>query len=187
MENIDITYAKRIADGDEQAFVEIYNKYHGILYSLSLAMLKDKSSAIDAVQWVFTRLWEHREVIAINTSIRNYLYTMTKHYLLNITKSQNTKIKAHYRYAQQAPECEPSPVHMLESKEIAEYLERALMILPARKRDIVQLKRQGLSNEEIATELNISINTVKSQYRESIKLLKSLLRDLTIIVIFIVL
>lgn len=49
---------ERIRGGDEQAFTLVYERYHGMLYSLALRMIKQTGAAEDAVQYVFVRLWE---------------------------------------------------------------------------------------------------------------------------------
>lgn len=46
------------------------------------------------------------------------------------------------------------------------------------------MKRNGLSNEEIAERLHVSIHTIKSHYQESIKLLRARLRDLAVVLLF---
>ena len=72
---------ERIRGGDEQAFTLVYERYHGMLYSLALRMIKQTGAAEDAVQYVFVRLWELRGGLSVTVSLRNYLYTMTKNYL----------------------------------------------------------------------------------------------------------
>lgn len=69
---------ERIRGGDEQAFTLVYERYHGMLYSLALRMIKQTGAAEDAVQYVFVRLWELRGGLSVTVSLRNYLYTMTK-------------------------------------------------------------------------------------------------------------
>ncbi len=68
---------------DKDAFSVIYQKYHRYLYSLALKYLKSAQMAEDAVQHVFVKLWESTAAIQIEINLKNYLYTMTKNYILN--------------------------------------------------------------------------------------------------------
>lgn len=72
MDELDVSLYQRMADGDHEAFRTIYDRYHAILYTLALTMLKDRVEASDAIQWVFARLWEYRNGIVVHESLRNY-------------------------------------------------------------------------------------------------------------------
>lgn len=112
------------------------------------------------------------------------LYTMTKHCILNRIQHNNTAIRANYRYAQQHPEWENATVQTFEREERLQRLEQAICTLPVQKQQVVRMKRNGLSNEEIAERLHVSIHTIKSHYQESIKLLRARLRDLAVVLLF---
>ena len=91
---------ERIRGGDEQAFTLVYERYHGMLYSLALRMIKQTGAAEDAVQYVFVRLWELRGGLSVTVSLRNYLYTMTKNYLLNYIRHNGRVLEQSYVIAQ---------------------------------------------------------------------------------------
>lgn len=67
-------------------------------------MLKDRSAAENAVQHVFVKLWIGRQEMTVMLSLRNYLYTMTRNYILNYLRSRNTELVHSYRLAQLVPE-----------------------------------------------------------------------------------
>ena len=103
-ENEDRELFRRIKQGSEEAFREVYGKYHRILYAVALKMLKDRSAAENAVQHVFVKLWIGRQEMTVMLSLRNYLYTMTRNYILNYLRSRNTELVHSYRLAQLVPE-----------------------------------------------------------------------------------
>ncbi|MBV5342073.1 sigma-70 family RNA polymerase sigma factor, partial [bacterium] len=66
------------------------------------------------------------------------------------------------------------------------YLYKLIEQLPPQKREVCLLKiQQGLTNQEVADAMNISIPTVKSHYTQVIKLLRSQLEKLIMIVLVI--
>ena len=67
-----------------------------------------------------------------------------------------------------------------------EILDSAIEALPRGRQEIFRLSREeGLSNEEIAQRLNISINTVKGQMRKALAFLKSYLEWISVYLVLI--
>lgn len=65
---------------------------------------------------------------------------------------------------------------------------KALDKLPEQKRAICLLKvREELSNKEIAERMNLSVNTIKTHYSESLKLLRMYLKKMLMIILFLIL
>ncbi|MDD3188914.1 MAG: sigma-70 family RNA polymerase sigma factor, partial [Fermentimonas sp.] len=78
----------------------IYEKYHRYLYAIALKYLKNTQMAEDAVQHVFVKLWESTSDIHIEINLKNYLYTMTKNYILNQIRDRKDEISLNYINAQ---------------------------------------------------------------------------------------
>lgn len=162
-----------IENGDKIAFTEAYNKYHRLLYSVSYRYLMDREKAEEAVQYVFVRLWEYRSDLNIGISLKNYLFTMTKNYVLNIIRNENSMTEKQYELAQRASEFADDFVEKFENRERMDIFYKALDKLPEQKREICLLKvREELSNKEIAERMNLSVNTIKTHYSEALKLLR---------------
>ncbi len=158
---------------DKEAFTEVYQKYHPYLYALAFKFLKKAEMAEDAVQHVFVKLWETSKNIDIEINLKNYLYTMTKNYILNQFRNNREAISLNYANAQIDISMEESFEEKLEESEIILLLNRGIDRLPQQKREICRLKlEKNLSNQEIAQKMNISIHTVKSHYQESVKMLR---------------
>lgn len=169
----------RIVLGDTQAFTEAYNLYHKLLYTLAYKYLMNEEMSKDAVQHVFSKLWESRNTISINTSLKNYLFTMTKNHILNVIRNQNSAIQKNYEIAQTAETTEDNLLREIEESELKLSFYNAINKLPENKREICLLKiRDELSNQEIADKMQLSINTIKTHYSESIKILRRYLSHL---------
>lgn len=177
-----------IENGDKIAFTEAYNKYHRLLYSVSYRYLMDREKAEEAVQYVFVRLWEYRSDLNIGISLKNYLFTMTKNYVLNIIRNENCMTEKQYELAQRASEFADDFVEKFENRERMDIFYKALDKLPEQKREICLLKvREELSNKEIAERMNLSVNTIKTHYSEALKLLRIHLKKMLMIILFLIL
>lgn len=159
---------------DQEAFEMIYRKYHRYLYALAMKYLKNTHLAEDAVQHVFVKLWESTHDIHIEVNLKNYLYTMTKNYILNFIRDNKAKVTLSYEQAQfDLPE-EEHILRALEERQTQELLYRGIEQLPPQKKEVCRRKLESDdSNQQIAEKMGISVHTVKSHYQESLKLLRS--------------
>ena len=178
----------RIQKGDEKAFTIAYELYNKLIYVLSYRYLMDEERAKDVVQYVFVKLWEYRAELNIGISLKNFLFTMAKNYILNLIRNENTALEKQYEIAQQVLGYEDDLVEKLERREQMSLFYQALAKLPEQKKRICVMKiREEMSNKEIAERLNVSINTVKTHYAEALKLLRRELLKLLMIIIILML
>lgn len=164
----------QLRDGNEKAFSVVFDTYHRYLYVLACRYLMSDSYAEDAVQHTFMRLWEGRETFDYKAGIKNLLFTILKNYILNEIRHENLVIQKNYELAQLTEEVETEFLSELEDADFKTHFYRLINQLPPQKREVCLLKiQQGMSNQEIADAMNISIPTVKSHYTQVIKLLRS--------------
>lgn len=174
---------RRMKEGDSTAFTSIYERYNKMLYLLALRYLQNHAMAEDAVQHIYTRLWETHSEMYVNLNARNYLFTMMKNYVLNTIRNENNAIEKNYQIAYAEPNYDDSLIEKIEEKELRSMLDRAISQLPEQKRMICLMKLEGkLTNQEIAEQMNLSANTVKTHYFQSIKILRAKLCDMLTIV-----
>ncbi len=159
---------------DKDAFAVIYHKYHRYLYTLALKYLKSIEMAEDAVQHVFVKLWDSTVDIQIEINLKNYLYTMTKNYILNMIRDHKDAVSLNYVNAQIDLPSQEDFLREVEEKQMHEMLYKYIDQLPAQKKEICMRKlKTPDSNQEIAAKMGISVHTVKSHYQESLKILRS--------------
>lgn len=162
--------------GNEEAFVELFNSYGKMMYSLAYRYLKSEEDAEDAVQCAFLKLWSRRDSLQINENVGSLLYTILKNHVLNEIRHNSIVIERNWLMSRETEEEDDSFVVEMERRNQWELLISAVSKLPARKRDICILKLiKGLSNKEIAEKLNIKVPTVKVHYNQAIKILKKYL------------
>ncbi|HHU97678.1 MAG: RNA polymerase sigma-70 factor [Bacteroidota bacterium] len=168
---------------DKEAFSMIYQKYHRYLYALALKYLKNPDAAEDAVQHVFVKLWESTAKINIEINLKNYLYTMTKNYILNTIRDRKEEVSIHYVNAQADGEGEDI-LKKIEEEQLTELLYEQIDLLPPQKKEVCLRKlKTSDSNQQIADKMGISIHTVKSHYQEALKILRSYFQQIKTILL----
>ena len=120
------------------------------------------SEVEDAVQDVFVYVWNNRDAIVVDTSVRSYLFTSVKHRALNILKHRAVE-RSHGRLLVEFLEDLSQEEYSEEEAVQLEKIRQALKILPLQCRTVFMMSSlDGKKYKEIAEELHISINTVKS-------------------------
>jgi RNA polymerase sigma-70 factor (ECF subfamily) len=143
-----------------------------------------ESNAEDAVQHTFLRLWEGRETFDYKTGIKNLLFTILKNYVLNEIRHNNMALQKNYEISQSNEEQEVSFINKLEDSDFKTHLYKLIEQLPPQKREVCLLKiKHGMTNQEVADKMNISIPTVKSHYTQVVKLLRSQIDKLLLILL----
>ena len=167
--------------GYEDAFVELFNRYGRMMYTLAYRYLKSEEDAEDAVQSAFMKLWARRESLELNENIGSLLYTILKNHVLNEIRHNAIVVEGNWEMSREAEEADDSFIRQMEKKNQLELLISAVSKLPARKRDICLLKlMKGFTNKEIAEQLNIKVPTVKVHYNQAIRMLRKYLLMLVI-------
>lgn len=161
-----------IKNRDKDAFTRLYHKYHSYLYALALRYLKNVEMAEDTVQHVFIKLWETASSINIEVNVKNYLYTMTKNYILNQIRDNRELITLNYVAAQEVKDDDDFS-ELMDQKYRLDMLQKGIDMLPPQKKEVCLLKlEEGITNQKIADKMGISVHTVKSHYQEALKMLR---------------
>lgn len=169
---------------DKEAFSMIYQKYHRYLYALALKYLKDTHLAEDAVQHVFVKLWESTRDIHIEINLKNYLYTMTKNYILNFIRDHREMVSLNYVNAQVDVSGQEDIQQAMENRQMQDILYKGIEQLPPQKKEVCKRKLEtDDSNQQIAEKMGISVHTVKSHYQESLKLLRGYFENIRMILL----
>lgn len=174
----------QLRDGNERAFSVVFDTYHRYLYVIACRYLMSETGAEDAVQHTFMRLWEGRETFDYKMGIKNLLFTILKNYVLNEIRHNNMALQKNYELAQFNEDMEVDFLKKLEDADFKSHLYQLVEKLPPQKREVCLLKIQkGMTNQEVAEAMNISIPTVKSHYTQVIKLLRSQLDKLILLIL----
>jgi len=169
---------------DENAFKEIYERYNSLLFIHAFKKLPDREEAKDVIQEVFSMIWDRRENFEVKTNLAGYLYTCVHHKILDHfihLKTANKYIDSLQHFLD---ENRYTTDHLVREKQLSEIIEREITALPSKMRVVFELSRKDhLSHKEIAEQLGISEETVKSQIKNALKILRVRLGLLTFLVL----
>jgi RNA polymerase sigma-70 factor (ECF subfamily) len=163
----------RIRNDSLEAFELLYNRYSKKLYYFSLRYLEDNVDAEEIVQVVFISVWEHRKTLDETRSIKNYIFKSTANNIYNYLKKKAIRQK-YVDYELQKPERSVNQTYdLIFYKELEKKIDTIVSSLPPQQQKIFNLSRSnGLSHEEIAKKLKLSIRTVENQIYRVIKVIK---------------
>jgi RNA polymerase sigma-70 factor (family 1) len=175
--HIDNSLLTRLKSGDEIAFREIYHKYHKPLHFIAYKYLKNNDMADDAVQDIFLKLWVNKAFLNEHLSLKGFLFTSLKNHLLNTLRNH----KIHQSKQSEAASSMEITLNETELNyqygEYTQIVQNGIEKLSPQKQHIFKLRTfNGLNNEEVARELQLSINTVKFQFSQATKFLRKYLK-----------
>jgi RNA polymerase sigma-70 factor (ECF subfamily) len=175
--NLDETdsLASRIRDGDRFAFRQFYNLYSRKVYGFALTYLKSKSEAEEIIQAVFVKIWETRTSIQDNLSLKSYLYKITVNHIYNYIKFKKVR-SGNVADGQEEPD--NTTLENIYFNSLQENVNNLIEQLPEQRKLIFKLSRQeGLSYDQIAAKMQISVRTVENQVYKALKYLKKHLKE----------
>jgi len=179
----DRTLFRQISAGDEKAFRAIFDLYKVELFRVVIRLTKSQVIAEEIIQEVFISLWISREHLIKVEEPASYIYRIlfnrTGNYLKKEANQQRI-IRAAIQYTQSSSDATEQLVDVNETQQL---IELALGQLPPRQKIVYKLSRQqGLSNYEIASQLNVSQHTVKSHLSKAIGFIRTYLGNIAIVV-----
>lgn len=165
-------WIENIRQGDEQAFEILFKKYYLPLTRFAWRYVNSKAIAEELIQELFTILWENRRTWSTEGSIRVYLYKSVKNLSFNYLKHQEIKNRydSEWMHQKENPEIESMDDR---EQQIRAAIAAAIEELPARSKMTYKLHRyDGLTYEEIADVMEVSVKTVESQMTRTLKILR---------------
>ncbi len=179
----DLSLIDRFKGGDQSAFEQLVLKYQDKIYNLCRYMLGNTHDAEDAAQDTFIKAYRNLNNFRPEASFYTWLYRIAVNTCLDYKKrpffeSLFRKSDEDEDYILEPVSDEPSPEKLYESKQIGLALLKSIGQLPLKLRTVIILKEiEGLSYEEIAEVLDISVGTVKSRISRAREELKVLMKN----------
>ena len=176
----------QVTSGIGLTFDELFERFNSMVFGLVFQILGDREEALDVSQEVFLTIYRKLNTFRGESSLKTWIYCIAVHRAANrfrwwnrlrrrgtvsleehLSKSPNNELSWNLRSKAQSPE------EALLLQEERSEIERKLLELPLPQRLAVIMRDiEGLSYEEIAETLNVSLGTVKSRIargREELK------------------
>ena len=178
----------RMAEGEDIALGELYDRYGKTLYALALAIVREPADAEEVVADTFGQAW--RKAAAFDPgrgSVGAWLATIARSRALDVVRARGRRARAHERAAHLSEDGIATPVAGLgpdpgrgaERSEARRLVAQALATLPDPQRVAIELAYfEGLSQSEIAERLAEPLGTIKTRMRTGMEKLRGLLSPL---------
>lgn len=168
---------------DDKAVIDlIYNTYHKRIYAFAFSYLKVKDDALDVVHEVFMKLWENRHRIEPDTKIEAFVFTITKNTVLSIFRKKSTEKKYMDHMANVTISHDLNTQNQLDYTFLKETIDGLIKDLPPKRQEVfLKSRKDGLSNKEIAQQLNISEKTVEDHITKALGFLRKRMDEIGII------
>lgn len=160
---------------NEKSFHTIYHTFFRVLVSYASQITGEDEQARDIVQDVFSTLWERKQTFITVASFKTYLYNSVRNAALDQLRHRQVKENYMNKVMTDNPEytqSENGESDTFNKEEIYRQLMTAIDELPEGCRKVFLEIMKGKKNEEIATSLNISIETVKTHKKRGMAVLR---------------
>ena len=162
--------------GDEKAFDAVYKHYYGGLcaYASQFVPVDEYEEIVqDVMMW----LWENRQTIANEISLKSLLFTITKNKCLNTISHLQIKQRVHEKLYQKFITQFEDPDFYIPG-ELMEKLDQAIKGLPEDYRKAFEMNRfDDLTYKEIAAQLHVSEKTIAYRISQALKTFRIELKD----------
>lgn len=174
-------------------FDSIFRRTYSRLYFYALSLLSDESDADDVVEEVFAGLWRRMDEIDLEDNIEGFLYRAVYTRSVNVLKRRNVdagRLAAIEDINNMRMEyysgINDDPLHRMETAELRRKIEDTINMLPEKCRQVFRMSYlNGMHNNDIAEELQLSVRTVEAHMYRALRFLRERLGEcLTAAVIF---
>ena len=166
----------RIAEGDEEAFLQLYQSTDRTIYSFILSILKNSQDAEEVMQETYMKIWTSASSDQSKGKPLAWIFTIARN--LCYMKFREQKYRSDLSLDDLAGNEQGEPCSKIEDAADKVVLKAALEILKEEEREIVLLHAAaGLKHREIAEALGMPLATVLSKYNRAIKKLGQYLRE----------
>jgi RNA polymerase sigma-70 factor, ECF subfamily len=170
---------------DSRAIAALYDRYSNLVFSLGLRMLGDREATEELVQEVFLRAWRQAGTYQPSLGrLSNWLLGIAR----NLAVDELRKRRARPQRSDGDPEEQLKHIASTTTGDPAEQvaigarhdeIRRALDALPPPQRQVIELAYYaGLTQTEIAAQLNDPLGTVKTRMRLATQKLRERLREM---------
>lgn len=173
---------ERMKAGDDSAFRFVFDHNYSLLFRFAYTLLHDKALAEEAADDAILYLWQNCGRIEITRSVRSYLMQAVRSLCIDRMRSsqrlrryETTDVtpQDNLHFLQTVFNDKDHPLGSLLAEELEQVLNHSIDRLPRECREVFRRSRfRHESYEKIATDLGISVNTVKYHMKKALTILR---------------
>lgn len=160
---------------DDRIFKAVFNMFYPRAYTFTLKLLRDEAASADITQEAFLYMWEKAYRFPDLLAFKSYLYHCLKNKALNYIRDH--RVEREMQELEDVFVDEVAIDHLIIKQELKARVLDEVNRLGGVKREVILLRLEGYSYDEISEELGLSINTVKTHKKQAYKDLKIRLSD----------
>ncbi|MDR0573149.1 MAG: RNA polymerase sigma-70 factor [Tannerella sp.] len=159
-------------------FEKIYAEYYNRMFLFAKEYVISEEDAKNIVQDVFLFIWEKKDILEIKVSLSAYLFTLIKNKCIDHLRHLNIADQFRKEYKAKLSALELLNEMTSSEEDLEKIIHDAIDRLPERCRIIfIKSRFERKKYHEIASELNLSPNTVENQIAVALKKLRKELKD----------
>ncbi|GAA4830001.1 RNA polymerase sigma-70 factor [Algivirga pacifica] len=158
---------------DVNTFKSLFDQYYASIRNFVYYKVGDAQVAEDLAQEVFLKVWEKRQEVKTDT-VKTYLYTIANNLSINYLKRGTVAFNFAINPVNRKEETIESPEYEMELKEFDMQLQKAISDIPEKSREVFLMNRiEGLTYNEIADRLQVSVKAVEKRMKKALDILRS--------------
>jgi RNA polymerase sigma-70 factor, ECF subfamily len=181
---------QELKKSNREAFEQVFREYYNMLCLEAKGYIHADHLVEEIVCDVFTKIWLNRERLLIKASLKNYLIKSVHNNCIDYYRHQKFQDKWNHKGKSETTESYTladlgeDPLDYMISQELENRISAAIESLPEQYKRAFKLSRfNDLSYAEIATEMNISVNSVKTNIKKALVKLRETLKDIFLILV----
>lgn len=165
---------ERLVKKDPLAFRAFYQEHVRLFCQFGGRFIDDPEIVRDIVQEAFIAMWERIATFREEAHLKAFLYATIRNRSMNYLRDRQVELKSREKLLLLQNEIEFRNIAIEE--EMYDFLCKRIERLPEMQREVLWMHVDGLSNEEIACKLNISVNTVLTHKQRAKSVLRNYIR-----------
>lgn len=173
---------ERLSKGDETSFRILMRLYFVVIVQFARKILLHDAAAEDIASETFITLWENRKKVDSLKMVKAFLFITCKNKCLNEIRSRRREEDRHHEYMTRMEDNRLMATEIIRAEVVAQILAASSTLPPKIRRVFEMGILEGMPNHEIAAQLQVSVNTVKTQKARALELLKHQFAENTLLI-----